>query len=291
MTAKEISSNTSDISNLKTQQGTDVTNISSNTNDIKNVKTQQATDVSNIAMNTSNISQLQTIVNGKVATCQVVNGGLQCTYAQAKGTNDVAAGNGALANGTSSIAIGTNATATYNGAVAIGDGARAVADPATAIGSNAQANANNSTAIGANSTANGINSVALGQGSTANRANSVSVGNASTGLTRQITNVAPGTTPNDVATVGQLQGAVGQAQHYAAQVGSVNAAALNAAASAASGQGPNTVAGGYGEYDGQSAFAFTYQHRFKCNWQALLTVGSNGSGKNTEVGAGASYSW
>ncbi|MFA7495744.1 MAG: YadA-like family protein [Acidithiobacillus sp.] len=223
------------------------------------------------------------------------NGNLTSTGAKATGTNDFATGKGASATGESSIAIGTDSQANYSGSVAIGAGAQALADPTTAIGNNAVAAGANSTAIGANSTANGSNSVALGQGSVANRPTTVSVGDAATGLQRQITNVAPGTAPNDAATYGQVQGAmssaVGQAKHYADQVGSVNAASLNAAAAAAAGQGPNTVAGGYGEYNGQSAFAFTYQHRFNCNWTGQLTVGSNGSGNNTAVGGGASYSW
>ncbi|MHB8266602.1 MAG: YadA-like family protein, partial [Acidithiobacillus ferrivorans] len=57
------------------------------------------------------------------------------------------------------------------------------------------------------------------------------------------------------------------------------------------GRGPNNFAGGYGEYNGQSAFAFTYEHRFSQSWSGLVTVGSNGNGNNTEVGGGANFSW
>ncbi|MBU2768665.1 hypothetical protein HAP94_21485 [Acidithiobacillus ferrivorans] len=140
---------------------------------------------------------------------------------------------------------------------------------------------------------------ALGQGSVANRADSVSVGNASTGTTRQITNVAPGTAPNDAVNMGQLHSgmnqvygaAIGKAQRYADNVGAVDGAAAGAAAEAAAGQGVNSIAGGVSDYNGQSAFAFTYQRRFNHNWAAAVTVGSNGSSRNTALTGAADYSW
>src|SRR5665213_2065803 len=81
-----------------------------------------------------------------------------------------------------------------------------------------------STAQATNDTVTGTNSVTLGWGTTSSgdnavvlgtlssddgQSNVVSVGNASTGLTRRITNVAPGVLSSDAATVGQLQSAVG----------------------------------------------------------------------------------
>jgi len=239
------------------------------------------------------------VVDGKKGVCTINNGALQCEDAKATGTGALATGTGASANGAGTVAEGLNASAKYAGSVAIGDGAQANADPTTAIGNNAIANGNNSTAIGANSTANGENSVALGQGSVANRADSVSVGDAATGLTRQITNVAPGTATDDAVNVGQLHSgmnqvygaAIGKAQRYADNVGAVDAAAAGAAAEAAAGQGVNSIAGGASDYNGQSAFAFTYQRRFNHNWAAAVTVGSNGSSRNTSLTGAADYSW
>ena len=164
------------------------------------------------------------------------------------------------------------------------------------MGDGAKASGVNSTALGENAQAAGDNSIALGQGSAANRPNTVSVGNASTGLNRQITNVAPGTGPNDAATFGQLnQGlnqALGKAQQYADTSGALSMAAVNAAAAAAGSDcGPNRVALGVGEYNGQVGFAGAYQHNFTKHWDGNITVSSNGTSANTAVGAGGAYSW
>ena len=224
---------------------------------------QQATDMANISANTI---RLNALVNGQAGTCMVINGGLSC------GVN-------AKTNGANTVALGTNATASYAGSVAIGDGAQANADPTTAIGNNAVANGNNSTAIGADSTANGAGSVALGYGSVANRADSVSVGNSATGLSRQITNVAPGTQPNDAVNLGQLT-------QYSATVGAVTSSLAEAAAQGAMNPEANSVALASAIYDGQGAMAVSLQHRFGSSWTAGVSVSTDGTAGNTAASVG-----
>ncbi|UEN99036.1 hypothetical protein A9R16_011460 [Acidiferrobacter thiooxydans] len=229
---------------------------------------QQATDMANISANTI---RLNALVNGQAGTCMVINGGLSC------GVN-------AKTNGANTVALGTNATASYAGSVAIGDGAQANADPTTAIGNNAVANGNNSTAIGADSTANGAGSVALGYGSVANRADSVSVGNSATGLSRQITNVAPGTQPNDAVNLGQLT-------QYSATVGAVTSSLAEAAAQGAMNPEANSVALASAIYDGQGAMAVSLQHRFGSSWTAGVSVSTDGTAGNTAASVGGSFGW
>lgn len=190
----------------------------------------------------------------------------------------------AKANGADAVALGNNAVANTAGSVAIGDGAQANADPTTAVGTNAIANGNDSTAIGADSTANGAGSVALGYGSVANRANTVSVGNSATGFDRQITNVAPGTQPNDAVNLGQLT-------QYSATVGAVTSSLAEAAAQGAMNPHPNSVAVASAVYDGQGAMAVSYQHRFGHDWTAGVSVSTDGSAGNTAASVGGSFGW
>jgi autotransporter adhesin len=204
----------------------------------------------------------------------------------------------AKANDVNTTAIGNGASASYAGSVAIGAGAKANADPTTAVGNNAIANGVNSVALGANTTANGNNSVALGQGSVANRANSVSVGDAATGLQRQITNVAPGTMPNDAVNLGQLQGMINQASintlnqanRYANRV-----AAMAAATSITPMFGPKgySLTATMASVGSQGAIGIGFAHSFHIKdnpayWQA--SVGFNGGG-TAAVKVGASIGW
>ncbi|MBU2759963.1 YadA family autotransporter adhesin [Acidithiobacillus sulfurivorans] len=225
------------------------------------------------------------------------------------GTGDIICGRGSSVQGQGAIAQGDNAEASGNGATAYGAGSRAEGNAAvavgpdaraygystTAMGDHAQALAPNSTAVGQDSEALGSGSVALGYGSIARRPNSVSVGNAASGLDRQVTNVASGTEPHDAVNLQQfedgLKGIKGDAQAIADKVGSVDASMAGAAAEAAAGQHRNTIAGSTAEYNGQSSFAFAYQHRWGSHWAAMLSVGSNGQPKNTAVDAAGSYSW
>jgi len=218
------------------------------------------------------------------------------------GRGTTVSGNDAMAEGTGSHAIGQDATAYGAGSVAAGQEATAIGPHAvangystTAVGDHAQALAPNSTAVGENAVANGSNSVALGQGSVANRPNSVSVGDAATGEDRQITNVAAGTQPHDAVNLAQfeagLRGLKGYANAEADKVGSIDASIAGAAAEAAAGKHRNTIAGATADYNGQSSFAFAYQHRWGSHWAGLVSVASNGQASNTVVMGAGSYSW
>lgn len=149
-------------------------------------------------------------------------------------------------------------------------------------------------ALGANTTANGNDSVALGQGSAANRPDSVSVGNAAAGMTRQITNVAPGTEPNDAVNLGQLNRGLNGAESYADtkanKVGAVAASMAGADAEVAAGKHQNTVALSMAEFNGQPGVSFAYQHRLGRRLSVLVSVASNDLA-NTAFTVSAGYSW
>ena len=108
-------------------------------------------------------------------------------------------------NNESGIQIGGNQ---ISGLGANGQAASAGELDAIAFGNNAStaAGATGAIALGTNASVTAPNSVALGANSVADRANIVSVGAA--GAERQITNVAAGTAPTDVATVGQVDTAI-----------------------------------------------------------------------------------
>jgi autotransporter adhesin len=215
--------------------------------------------------------------------------------ASVSGQNASAQGREAVANGNGANAYGAHAEAIGNDATALGNAAQARGYSTTAVGDHAEALAPNSTALGEDATALGAGSVALGYGSVAHRPNSVSVGNAATGMDRQITNVAAGTQPHDAVNLGQfeagLQGANAYANAAADKVGSVDASLSAASAEAAAGKHRNTIAGATAEYNGQTSFAFAYQHRFGTHWASMLTVGSNGGAANTTIAGAASFSW
>lgn len=227
---------------------------------------------------------------------QATNGAIaegQGAYANADPS--VAIGKEADASGAESVAVGPYSRATAYSSTALGDHADAAARNSTALGQDTTANGESSTAVGYGATANGANSAAIGSGSVANRPDSISVGNAATGLTRQITNVAPGTEPNDAVNLQQLQdglaGAKASANAEADKVGSIDASIAGAAAEAAAGKHRNTIAGATADYNGQASFAFAYQHRFGTHWAALMSVASNGQASNTVVMGAGSYSW
>src|SRR5256885_9709157 len=105
-----------------------------------------------------------------------------------------------MATGTEASAFGQGSPASGNGSLALGQAAHASGDGSTAVGG------------GQGATASGTNSVALGQGAQALATNSVAIGNntvadqpntASLGG-RRLTNIAPGISSNDAATVGQV---------------------------------------------------------------------------------------
>lgn len=143
-------------------------------------------------------------------------------FANAGEINSIAIGNGAGTSGAalSSIAIGAGAS--------VGSGG---------IGS---------IAFGQASAASAANSVALGAGSVASRGPQAgSVGEVSVGAPgslRQITNVAAGTAPTDVATVGQLQAIASQVTNNAVQYS--NSSATSVVLAGAGGTTVTNVASG-----------------------------------------------
>ncbi len=127
-------------------------------------------------------------------------------------TGAIALGYSASSTGEDAIAIGDNASATgsvavgnsssaSNGGAAFGDFASATGSQSTAIGYGASATGANALALGSGAVAKGSNSVAIGAGSVASGANTFSVG--SPGNLRRITNIAPGTGPNDAVNLVQ----------------------------------------------------------------------------------------
>ncbi len=126
-------------------------------------------------------------------------GGIALGYsASSSGEDAIAIGDGASATG--SVAVGHSSSAS-NGGAAFGDFASAPGSRSTAIGYGASATGASALALGSGASAKGSNSVAIGAGSVANGANTFSVG--SPGNLRRITNIAPGTGPNDAVNLVQ----------------------------------------------------------------------------------------
>lgn len=280
-----------------------------------------------------NTVQIKAIVNGQAGVCTVNGSALQCsvigqTPAHAEGQGAVAMGVGAQANGTGAIAIGQAAQAVFagtlalgngaqilpgsddnktTGSIAIGMGAQANADPSVALGLNALAGGANSTAVGAgayavghNATAVGFdasavaeNSVAVGAGSAAQRPYAVSVGNASQNLTRQITNVAPGTALTDAVNLGQLQAAnqrtLDKANAFAARG---VAAALAMPTLMPTAPGKTALGANIASYAGYGAIGIDFAHRLQYHnvaFNAGVSLPTDGS--RVAVRFGVSTEW
>lgn len=223
--------------------------------------------------------------------------------ATAVGTFASATNCGATANGTGSEASGFNSTASGHYAKATGDqstangaGAQASGVNSTATGSFSTASGDNSTAIGANASATHNNSVALGAGSQTTRDNEVNVGN------RQIGGVQDGVWDTDAVNVRQMRAndewimnqvdyRLGAMDGRLNRVGAMGMASAMMTGSAASIPGKNKVSMGFGNYNGQNAFAIGYQRAFvtKRNRPMALTLGASFSGSERSVGAGFAF--
>ncbi|UHQ25171.1 YadA-like family protein [Lysobacter sp. 5GHs7-4] len=222
---------------------------------------------------------------GRAATAVGPNAG-------ASGASAVAVGDTARASGTSSAAFGRGANASALGALAMGPASTANARSATALGDSSAASGEYATALGAGSIASAPQGVALGSFSVANtaagavgydpvtglpstdtsstwvsRLGAVSVGG--NGQTRQITNLAAGTTDTDAVNVAQLRMlsqavTAGQTHYYSVNDGGVQggnyandgATGLNALAAgvdtAASGGGAVAIGAGATAADANS---------------------------------------
>ncbi|AET88229.1 YadA family autotransporter adhesin [Caballeronia cordobensis] len=183
----------------------------------------------------------------------------------------------ASASGSESVALGGNSSAS---------GANSIA-----IGSNANASADNAMALGANTVASGSNSVALGQGSVASDPNTVSVGNASTGMTRTISNVAPGVNGTDAVNVNQMNSAVSQGVHDSNRYTDRAVSSALAIPSIPFLQaGDKWVGAAVGGYGGSAAvgLAAAYQATASLNVGAGVSSSSGGS---TAYKVQAGYRW
>ena len=174
-------------------------------------------------------------------------------------------------------------------------------------GFGASASGANATALGTNALASGNNSVALGYASLDDgRDNVVSVGSA--GAERQITNVAAATRVTDAVNLGQLQqglaSTLSSANAYTdlriaelsfdldkvrrdAAAGTSAAMAL-AAMPQAFGAGNTMIAGGFGVYRDQSAFAFSASRAFD-NHTVVKMGGTIDSRGTVGAAAGVGY--
>lgn len=192
----------------------------------------------------------------------------------------------AIAATAGATAIGYQAQAKEVNSTALGTQAQAGGQGAVAVGANANAAGRDSVALGYLATANGVNSVALGSGSEANRDNSVSVGNAATGLTRQITNVAPGTKGTDAVNVNQLEAVASSLRKQINATGAMAAAMSNIQLPPGYSKGLGVA---IGSQRGQSALAIGFVATPKPN--LLTRISASISGNTTSVGAGIAFGW
>ena len=192
----------------------------------------------------------------------------------------------AIAATAGATAIGYQAQAKELNSTALGNQAQAGGQGAVAVGANANAAGSDSVALGYLATANGVNSVALGSGSVANRNNSVSVGNAATGLTRQITNVAPGTKGTDAVNVNQLEAVASSLRKQINATGAMAAAMSNIQLPPGYTKGLGVAVGHQG---GQNALAIGFVATPE---PYLLTrISASISGDKSSVGAGITLGW
>lgn len=141
-------------------------------------------------------------------------------------------------------------------------------------------------------------SVALGAGSSdGGQSGVVAVGNSSIGLTRRITGVAPGVSPSDAATVGQVQQAAGAVQQQLVgvqrnlqqQIDATGAVDMAASQIQLPRDKRNAIGVGLGSQGGQTAIAIGLVKQVRDDLQVRATVGY-ADGVAT-VGGGVSFGW
>lgn len=218
------------------------------------------------------------------------------------GLNAIAIGTGAIATG--SVAVGAGAQA-GNGGAAFGDNAIALTPlQGTALGDSATVTANRGVALGAGSQAAraGMNGATEKYSNVAVTSTQGAVSVGSAGNERQITNVAGGTADTDAVNVRQLDAAIANSQQDVANLTNrVNGlendikdvkydSYAGTAAAMALGSLPQSnlpgkvmVAGGVGNYQGQSAVAIGVSN-YSDNGRWMVNL--NGTA-NTRGGVGA----
>ncbi|OLE33548.1 MAG: hypothetical protein AUG47_03665 [Alphaproteobacteria bacterium 13_1_20CM_3_64_12] len=206
-----------------------------------------------------NLNQLLSFITG--------NNSFALPPPSATGAGSTAIAAGAVASGDYAVALGQASVATGNSSTALGRSAMATGDFATAVGQGAAAIGVNSVAIGQGAQALATNSVAIGSGTIADQPNTVSVGG------RRLTDLAPGISSSDAATVGQMTRTTSRLSG-----GIAAAAALGGAVVPDPGR---TFVGASGAaYNGQGGLAFGLVHHLDGSGLVLsggVAIGTSGS--------------
>jgi len=206
-----------------------------------------------------NLNQLLSFITG--------NNSFRLPPPSATGAGSTAIAAGAVASGDYAVALGQASVATGNSSTALGRSAMATGDLATAVGQGAAAIAVQSVAIGQGAQALATNSVAIGSGTIADQPNTVSVGG------RRLTDLAPGISSSDAATVGQMTRTTSRLSG-----GIAAAAALGGAVVPDPGR---TFIGASGAaYNGQGGLAFGLVHHLDGSGLVLsggVAIGTSGS--------------
>src|SRR5436190_138888 len=206
-----------------------------------------------------NLNQLLSFITG--------NNSFALPPPSATGAGSTAIAAGAGASGDYAVALGQASVATGNSSTALGRSAMATGDFATAVGQGAAAIGVNSVAIGQGAQALATNSVAIGSGTIADQPNTVSVGG------RRLTDLAPGISSSDAATVGQMTRTTSRLSG-----GIAAAAALGGAVVPDPGR---TFVGSSGAaYNGQGGLAFGLVHHLDGSGLVLsggVAIGTSGS--------------
>jgi trimeric autotransporter adhesin len=194
------------------------------------------------------------------------------------------------ATGAGSTAIAAGAVASAASAVALGQASRAAGNSSTALGRSASATGDFSTAVGQGAAAIGVQSVAIGQGAQALAPNAVAIGsgtvadqpNTASFGGRRLANLAPGISPSDAATVGQMN-----------RTGSRLSGGIAAAAALGGAVVPDpgrTFIGASGAtYNGEGGLAFGLVHHLDGSGLVLsggVALGTSGSAPIGRVAVG-----
>jgi hypothetical protein len=220
--------------------------------------------------------------------------------ARAYGEYSSAMGNWSEADGQHATAIGSNSDASADYSTAVGGyayagyedtavgysaGMGASGDQGVSVGAYSYVGAPGGVAVGYQARVEDTapNSVALGQNSVARQADTVSVGDEEAGLTRRVTNVAPGVDGTDAVNVDQLEGMMEKAYQGIAAV-----AALSSIPEPMPGKN-YSIGVGVGHYEGENAVALGFKANVTEEIRFSAAVGINDNKPVTAVGMGISF--
>lgn len=275
-----------------------------------------AVNVSQLAAAIVSASSGGVVYDDASKTSVTLNAGGQAAALQNVASGNVSATSTDAVNGAQLYTTNQQVTALATGAAGAfqANNTSGLADPvasgvdAVAGGFGAVASGARSTAIGSGAVASGANSIALGYNSSDDgRSNVVSVGSA--GAERQIVNVAAGTRATDAVNVAQLSSGLSNTLSQANAYTDSRFAALNydlrslrrradsgtAAAMAIAGlpqaftPGAGMIAGGFGVYRDQTAFAFGASKAFNDEHTVVKMGGSIDSRGTAGANVGIGY--